>query len=204
MDPEKSFKPIGNVPKRISADGDLEFSENSSLPHFKSLCLRKDQFIFHALTRDLPPKESDDIWHIEIDTIAKDLVVPRKSVSRMPNCEEEAQESSGDSDLPHPKRLCSQRYQFTPHVSSKIFPTKKQKDFRDIQTDIRDGEVETSEHGAARKKLKLRPEVPKTGTADTDLDFSTFLTCPHFKCLFFKKGNFIFHASSGDNPPKYV
>jgi hypothetical protein len=77
----KELQPIDNVPKRISGDGDVEFSDKLSLPHFKNICLRKDQFTLHASTRDLPPKERNDIWHIEMDTIAGDLVVSEESRS---------------------------------------------------------------------------------------------------------------------------
>jgi hypothetical protein len=207
----KELKPTDSMPKKIS-DDDLEFSDISSLRHFKSLCLREDQFTSHESTRDLPPKERNDIWHIEIDAIAGDLVISeetnskkeRKSSAELPRRRtgSDNEESSGDSNLPHLKHLRRQKDQLTSHVSSKDFPPKKRKNFGDIQRNIKDGEVETPQYSAARKKLKLSAEVPKTRTADPGLGSSDSSTCPHFKCLSFKKGNFISHASSGHIPHK--
>jgi hypothetical protein len=202
----KEHEPSDKVPKTISSDDVTDFSDNSTLPHYQRLSLRKHQMTFHVHTTDPPPEERNDIWHIQLDSVAEELEISedsrsgkeRKLSAKLPSSSSDngEEESSGDSSVPHLTRLCRQKDQFTSNASSN-FPPKKRKNFGDIQTDIRDGEVETSRRSAARKKLKTNTQVPTT-TRDRGLDFTNVSTSPRFKCLSFRKGNFLSHVSSWD------
>jgi hypothetical protein len=199
-------------PKIKSGYDVLEYSDSSILPKLERLSLRKHQFTFHARTEDLPPEERKDIWHIQIDRVDEELEISEGSRSRK-ECKPSAamprsssgngsEESSRNSKLPPLTGLCRQKDQVTSNASGKDHPANKRKHFADIHRDVRDGEVETSQYSAVRKKLKAHANVPTTGTCDLGLDFSNGSTSPRFKCLPFKKGMFLSHASSGGIAPK--
>jgi hypothetical protein len=207
----KELKPSDKVSKERSGDDGVELSGNSTLPHSKRLCVRKDLFTFHASTTGLPPEERNNTWHIHLDRTAEELIISqgsrsgeeRQPSSKLPSISTAngSEEPFRDSNL-HLKRLCSQKDQFTSHASTKDLPPKKRKDFRDIQTDMMDVEVETSQDGGATKELQKNAEAPTTRTRDPSPDSSGRSTTPQFKCLSFMKGNFLSHACSGVIPPK--
>jgi hypothetical protein len=207
----KELRPSNKAPKRKSGDDVLDFSDNSTVPNCKRLCLQKQQFTFHARTRDLPPGKEKDIWHIPIDKLDGESVISedgryakqRKPGAKLPRRSKviASEESPGDSNLPHLTRLCRQKDQFMSHASKKDLPPKR-KGFGDIQTDTRDGEVESSQYSAARKKLKKNAEVPTTRTRDPGLEFSNSSALPICKHFHLQKHQQIPLASSGDVPPK--
>jgi hypothetical protein len=207
----KKIKPSDKVSKERPGDDGVERSGNSTLPHSKRLCIRRDLFISHFSTTDLLPEEGNIAWHIQVDRTAGESVIaqgsrsgnehePSSKLSRR-STENGREKSSRDPSL-HLKRLGSRKDQFTSHASTKDLPPKKIKDFRDIQTDIIHGEVKTSQDSGARKKLKTNAEAQTTRTRDPGPDSSGHSTTPQFKCLSFMKGNFLSNASSGDIPLK--
>ncbi|PNF15518.1 hypothetical protein B7P43_G16993, partial [Cryptotermes secundus] len=161
----------------------------------------------HARKNDHLPEERNDIWHIHIDSVPEELVISQVGRSekehtlstKLPRSNEGTgiEESSTDPKLPHLTRLCREKEQFKTHASSNNVTPRKRLGFSDIQTDTPDGGGETSQHTAATKKLKTNTEVP-TRTCDPGLDFSVDSTSPRLACLFFKKGNFLSHATNRD------
>jgi hypothetical protein len=80
--PSKQHEPSDKVPKRKTVDGVSDFSDKSPLPNCKRLCLRKRQFTSQARTKDHPPEESNDTWHIQIGILDGDLVISEAARSR--------------------------------------------------------------------------------------------------------------------------
>jgi hypothetical protein len=202
----KEITPRDKVLKRKYGDDVLDYCDNSTLSHFKRVCLRKQQFTSHERTRDFPPEEGKDNCHIQVEKLEGGVVISQDDPSGkeckpgaiLPSSisDNSSEEPSGDSNLPPLTGLCRQKDQFMSHASSKDLPLKKRKYLGDTQTDTRDGEVESSQYSAARKKFKthvanssaetetpiLKVTEDEYKTMDEDISFFESLI-PHIKTL---------------------
>jgi hypothetical protein len=214
-------KKVSGVDQTDPGDGSLQTSQHN----FKGLCHEKKQISYHVSRVDISPKEKKTSRYDQNDPRDGSLQTSQHKFNGL--CHEKVQischvsrvditpkEKNLRDDQKDPrygtlqtsqhtfKGLCHGKKQISYLVSRVDLPPKKRKCSRDTQTDVRDGQVGTSQYSAARKKLKTHAEVPTTRTCHPGLDFSDGLNSPRFKCLSLRKDKLLSHASSGDIPPK--
>jgi hypothetical protein len=201
----RELNPSAEVPQNRTGNDGLTFSKSSSLPSFKRFCLQKGQLTSHARSKDIPPKENGILNADQTDSRdrgQKNSQFSGSGKELKPSAEvpkgktgNPGLEFSSSSTLPDFNYLCPKKDRLTSHAGNKDLPLKKRKDFSGIQRDIKDGEVETSQHNAARKKLKPSAEVPEKRSDDDS-------TSPNFKHLCLQKNQFTSHADTKDLPSK--
>jgi hypothetical protein len=207
----KELKPVSEVPKIGTSDDGLKFSKSSSLPNCKRFCLQKGQSTSHAGSNDLQPKENKILKADQTDSRDEEQGNSQFSGSgkeHKPSAEvskgrtdDPGLEFSNSSALQDFKHLCPKNDRLTSQAGNMHLPPKKRKDFSGIETDIKHGEVGTSKHSAARKKLKPSAEVQERKFGD-GLQFSDGSNSPNFKHLCLQKNQITFHADSKGLPSK--
>jgi hypothetical protein len=184
-------------------DGQLQCSQHT----FKEPRHEHEPISSHVSRADIPPKEKKILRTDQLDSQVGGLETSQYSGSgkELKPSAEVTKGRTGDPGLacssrsisPNFKHLCPKKHQLTSHAGNSNLPPKKRKDFLDIQPDIKYGEVKTSQHNAARKKIKPSAEVPERRSGHDGLVFSKGSTSPNFK-----KNQPTWHAGSKDLPSK--
>jgi hypothetical protein len=187
-----------------SPDGKLKSSQR--------LCHEKKQISTHVSRVGNTPKEKNITRTDQSDSQAGGLDNSQHagSVKCLQPSAEVLKGRSGDPDLaisssstlPNFKHFCPNKDQLTFHAGHDNIQHKKRKDLSNIQTNMKDGEVETWQYSPPIKKFKQNAEVPERRSGENGPESSKSTTSPNCTRFSLHNHQLKSHASSGHIKPK--